>query len=120
MLDRVLADLVVVLHLAFLLFIPVGGFLAWRWPWLIGPHLAAVAIGLLSITVGFDCPLTSLEKSLRRHGGEQPYSNGFVDHYLTGRIYPHGSERLVQLVFAGCVVAAYAGLLARRTRVHAR
>lgn len=116
MIDRVLADLVVVLHLAFLAFIPIGGFLAWRWPWIIGPHLTAVIIGLVSITVGFECPLTTLEKSLRRHGGEQVYSNGFVDHYLSGRVYPQGYDRLVQVIFAACVVVAYAGLAARRSR----
>jgi Protein of Unknown function (DUF2784) len=111
--DRWLADLVLVLHLAYLAFIPIGGFLAWRWRWVMWPHLAAVAVALVSVTVGFDCPLTSWEQSLRRRGGERAYTNGFVDHYLTGRVYPHGYDWLVQLIFVSCVVISYAVLLTR-------
>jgi hypothetical protein len=121
MLSRLLADVVVVIHLAYLVFIPVGGFLAWRWRRLIPVHLAAVGVGLLSITVGFECPLTTWEKSLRRAGGETPYSGGFIDHYLTGRLFPHGLDTVVQLAIALAVVSAYAGrLLRNRGRVAAR
>jgi Protein of Unknown function (DUF2784) len=91
-----------------LAFIPVGGMFAIRWPRLTWMHLAAVAIGLISITIGFDCPLTTWEQSLRRHAGQRPYTNGFVDHYLTGRVYPHGYEWAVQALFAVCVVIPYA------------
>ena len=45
MVDRFLADLVVVAHFAYLAFLPVGGFLAARHPWLIPCHLVAVAEG---------------------------------------------------------------------------
>jgi hypothetical protein len=110
----VLADAVVVVHLAFLAFIPTGGFLAIRWPRLMWPHLACVAIGLVSITIGFDCPLTTWEQSLRRAGGERPYRDGFVAHYLTGRVYPHGYAWTVQALFAACVVTSYALMYVRR------
>jgi hypothetical protein len=103
-----LADAIVVLHLAYLLFIPVGGMLVFRWRRLMWPHLAAVALGLISITIGFDCPLTTWEQSLRREGGQRPYANGFVDHYLAGRVYPHGYAWAVQALFALCVVISYA------------
>jgi uncharacterized protein DUF2784 len=117
--DRVLADVVVVVHLAYLVFLPVGGFLAWRWRGVIPFHLAAVAVGLVSITIGFECPLTVWERSLRRRGGERPYTNGFIDHYLTGRVYPHGYDHVVQALIAACIVIAYAGLAARRMHVSA-
>jgi len=103
-------------HLAYLAFIPVGGMLAVRWRRLLWPHLAAVTIGVLSITVGFDCPLTSWEQSLRLRGGQRPSSDGFVAHYLTGTIYPHGYAWVVQLVFAICVVASYALILSHAPR----
>jgi hypothetical protein len=103
-----LADAIVVVHLAYLAFIPLGGVLALRWPRLMWLHLAAVAVGLISITIGFDCPLTTWEQSLRRRGGQRPYPNGFVDHYLTGRVYPHGYAWAVQAVFAFCAVVPYA------------
>jgi hypothetical protein len=56
-----LADGVLVVHLAYLAFIPLGGFLAWRRPRLVWVHLVAIAVGVVSITIGFDCPLTSWE-----------------------------------------------------------
>jgi len=112
-----LADAIVVVHLAFLVFIPLGGFLAWRWPRLVWAHLGAVVTGVVSITVKFDCPLTTWEQSLRRRGGQRPYTNGFVDHYLTGHVYPHGYDWVVQLVFGSCIIASYAYACSHR---HAR
>jgi hypothetical protein len=109
------ADAIVVVHLAYLVFIPVGGVLALRWPRLVVPHLVAVAIGVASITVGFDCPLTTWEQWLRRKGGQRAYTDGFVDHYLTGRVYPHGYAWAVQALFAACFVASYAMIIGRRS-----
>ncbi len=115
------ADLVLLAHLLFLAFIPLGGFLAWRWPRVVWAHLAAIAIGVFSITIGFDCPLTTWEQSLRRRGGQRAYTDGFVDHYLTGHVYPHGYDWAVQLFFAACIVVSYAGLIVRnRSRTRAR
>jgi hypothetical protein len=105
---RLAADVVVVAHFAYLAFIIIGGVLALRWPRLVPVHLAAVAVGLASITVGFDCPLTNLERWLRRRGGEQPYTNAFIDHYVKGHLYPHGYDRVVQLAIAALIVGAYA------------
>jgi Protein of Unknown function (DUF2784) len=112
--DRLLADVVVAVHLAYLAFIPLGGFLAWRWRTVIPFHIAAVAVGLTSVTIGFDCPLTTWERSLRRAGGQQPYRDGFIDHYLTGKLYPHGYAVEVQVIFGLAVVVAYVGLFLRR------
>jgi hypothetical protein len=111
-----LADAIVVIHLAYLAFIPLGGLVALRWPRVIWAHLAAAAIGVLSITVGFDCPLTTWEQSLRRRGGQRPYTDGFVDHYLTGRVYPHGYEWAVQVTFGACIVASYVYVVRRMRR----
>jgi hypothetical protein len=108
-----LADVVVALHLAYLIFIPLGGFVAWRWSRVIPFHLAAIAIALVSVTIHFDCPLTTWEQWLRRHGGQRAYTDGFVDHYLTGRVYPHGYAWAVQAVFAVCVIASYVPIILR-------
>lgn len=113
MVYRLLADLVVLTHLAYLAFIVAGGFLAWRWPRLVPFHLAALLVGLVSITVGFDCPLTNLERWLRRRGGEQAYTSGFVDHYVKGRVYPAGHDGAVELLIGTLVLVAYVGLLTR-------
>jgi hypothetical protein len=111
---RGLAAAVVVLHLAWLAFIPAGGFLAWRWPAVLWAHLPSLAVALAGVTVGFDCPFTTWEKALRRRGGEDPYAGGFIDHYLDGRLFPHGWDRPVQLALAATVAVAYARLIARR------
>jgi hypothetical protein len=103
-----LADLVLVVHLAYVAFIPLGGFVAWRRRRIVWVHLAAIGIGVVSITIGFDCPLTTWEQSLRRRGGQHPYRDGFVDHYLKGRIYPHGYEWAVWLIFGACIAFSYA------------
>jgi hypothetical protein len=118
--DRALAVAVVVVHCAYIAFIPLGGFLAWKWPRIVPVHLAAVAAALISVTVHYDCPLTGLEKTLRRHGGETPYRNGFVDHYLTGRVYPHGADGYVQLLVAACIVVSYAHILTKWNRTRRR
>ena len=115
-LERGLADVVAAAHLVYLAFIPLGGFLAWRWSRLVWVHLAAVGIGLMSVTVGFDCPLTTWEVALRRRGGGTAYRGGFVDHYLAGRLYPRGYDRALQFVMAACVAVAYAHLLVQHHR----
>src|SRR5436305_11293036 len=58
-LSRLLADVVVLAHHAFLVFIPVGGFLAWRWPQVIAAHLSAIAVAIVCMTARVDGPLTT-------------------------------------------------------------
>jgi hypothetical protein len=108
MVFRLLADLVVVVHLAFIVFVAVGGLLVWRWPRLVRWHLPAVAWGIAIITVGFTCPLTSLERYLRDRSGEQGHDGGFVDRYVEGVIYPGGLTPLVRGLIATVVVVGYA------------
>jgi len=111
-----LADLIVVVHLAYLAFIPLGGFLAWRWPRIVPWHLAAIAIGLVSITVGFDCPLTTWEQTLRDDAGQRVARGAFVDHYLAGKVFPHGDAWVVQVAFATAIVVSYAVLIRKWVR----
>jgi hypothetical protein len=115
-----LADVVLAVHLTFLAAIPLGGILVARYPRLLWPHLACVAVALYSVTVGFDCPLTTWEQSLRRKGGQRPYRDGFVTHYLTGTVYPHGYDWAVQVLFGLCVVTSYAFIGYRRASAHRR
>ena len=106
-----LADLVVVVHLAFVLFVAVGGLLVWRWPWLMWCHLPAVAWGIAIITIGFTCPLTPLEHYLRGRAGQQGHDGGFVDRYVEDVIYPGGLTPLVRGLIATAVVVGYVGAL---------
>ena len=118
MLWRTLADLLVVVHLAFVGFVIFGGFLAWRWPRALFAHLPALAWGVWVEVSGQICPLTDLEKHLRHLAGEAGYRGGFLHHYLLPILYPPGLTRSDQWVLAGALLAvnalAYGRLLARR------
>ncbi|HEV8237578.1 MAG TPA: DUF2784 domain-containing protein, partial [Gemmatimonadaceae bacterium] len=70
MLFRAAADLVLVMHLCFVIFVVVGGLLALRWPRLPWVHIPVAVYGATIEFVGFVCPLTPLEVWLRRRGGE--------------------------------------------------
>jgi hypothetical protein len=120
---RALADLVVVVHLAFILFVALGGFLALRWRWVPWLHLPAVGWGALLEFFGLTCPLTPLENWLRRLGGMQGYSGGFVERYVLPVVYPAALTRELQVAL-GVLVCAVNGtvylLLARSGRLSAR
>jgi hypothetical protein len=115
----VLADAVMLVHFGFLVFLALGGFLAWRFRWVFVPHAAAVAWAVCSLA-GAACPLTAWEDGLRRRGGEQGLPRGFVDTYLTGVIYPPDDLLAAQLLLAGLAAASWVGLAVRvhRGRVH--
>lgn len=111
MIFRVLADAVVVLHLGFIIFIALGGFLAWRWRWVVWAHISAVVWGAAIIAIGFDCPLTPLEKTLRERGGEGAYQGGFVDRYIEGVVYPVEYTTHLRVLAALLIVASYTFIL---------
>jgi hypothetical protein len=96
MIYRLGADLVLIVHLGFVLFVVLGGLLVWRWTWLIWVHLAAVFWGALIEFAGFVCPLTPLEGDLRELGGKARYEGDFVGHYITEFLYPSGLTRPLQ------------------------
>lgn len=100
-----LADAVLLLHLAFILFVVLGGFLVWRWPRLAWLHLPAAAWGALIEFGDWPCPLTPLENHLRALAGEAGYAGGFIEHYLLPLIYPEALTRELQVAFGLGVVA---------------
>ena len=104
MLYRILADLVVVLHCGFVLFVVLGGLFALRWPRAAWIHLPAALWGAGIEFLAGICPLTPLENRLRRLGGEAGYSGGFVEHYVLPVLYPAGLAHDVQLVLGAIVV----------------
>jgi hypothetical protein len=100
-----LADLVVLLHFAFVIFVVFGGLLALRWPKVAYVHLPVAVYGTLIELVGWICPLTPLEKRLRESAGLEGYEGGFVEHYILPVLYPAGLTRGVQLVLGVLVIA---------------
>ncbi|HET9481826.1 MAG TPA: DUF2784 domain-containing protein [Candidatus Polarisedimenticolia bacterium] len=114
-----LADLVVLLHFAFVLFVCLGGLAVLRWPRVAWAHLPAVAWGVAIEYVGLICPLTPLEIALRRRAGGAGYEGDFLGRYVTALIYPEGLTRPGQIVLGTAALAvnvvAY-GLVWRRRR----
>ena len=110
MLYRALADLVLLLHLGFVLFVALGGLLILRWTRVAYAHLPAAVWGALIEFTGGLCPLTPLELYLRRRGGEAGYTGGFIEHYLTAAIYPRGLTRGVQIVLGIVVILFNVGV----------
>jgi hypothetical protein len=101
---RALADLVLVFHLGFILFVILGGLLLFRWPGLVYAHLPAAFWGMGIELAGGICPLTPLEQHLRRLGGETGYTGDFIGHYLTATIYPEGLTRGIQIALGAFVL----------------
>ncbi len=116
---NLLADLVLLSHLAFVVFVVVGGTAVLRWPRLAWIHVPAVLWAVLTEYAGRVCPLTPLENALREAGGEAAYVGGFIDHYVTAVLYPAGLTRAGQVVL-GSVALLLNGLVywqvARRRR----
>src|SRR5689334_13088489 len=98
MLARIAADGVLVLHLAFIVFVLLGGLLVWRWRGVVLLHVPAVAWGLFIELSGSGCPLTSVENRLRAAAGMSGYAGGFVEHYLMRVIYPAGLTRPIEIL----------------------
>jgi hypothetical protein len=104
MTDRVLADVAIAVHLAFLLFVVAGGLLARRWRWMAVPHLLAAAWGVYVEVADAVCPLTRIENRYARRAGRAGYEESFIEHHLMPILYPDGLTRPMQWGLAGCVV----------------
>lgn len=124
MVYRTLADLVVLVHFAFVLFVVAGALLVLRWRWVAWIHVPAAVWGALIEFAGWICPLTPLEQRLRIMGGSAGYTGGFIEHYVLPILYPAGLNRRVQIVLGmlvlGVNVGIYAWVLLRVMRARAR
>ena len=99
-----LADLVVSLHVAFVVFAVMGGLLAVRWRGFVWVHLPAVTWAAAVEFFGWLCPLTPLENWLRWRGGTGGYSSDFITHYILPALYPEVLTREVQIALGAFVV----------------
>ena len=116
-----LADLVLVAHFGFVLFVVLGGLLLLRWPKLAWLHIPAAAWGVAIEYAGWICPLTPLENDFRRRAGESGYGGDFVARYLLPVLYPEGLTRDAQIVLGSAALllnAAIYLLVWRRWRAH--
>jgi hypothetical protein len=117
---QILADIVVLAHFGFILFVLLGGLLAFRCRWIPWLHIPAVAWGGFIEFTGWICPLTPLENSLRRAGGLNDYSHSFIEHYVVPVVYPAELSREIQIgmgfILIGLNVVIYVFLAWRRSK----
>lgn len=120
MLDRLLADAVLGIHMLYIVFVAVGGLLAVRWPSVAWAHIPAVVWGALVELLGLWCPLTPLENYYRERAGLGGYQGGFIEEYLLPVIYPGQLTRAIQIGLGTFVVllnlAIYAWIWRQKSR----
>jgi hypothetical protein len=110
MIYRWLADGLVLIHFAFVIFVVAGGLLIlWRpsFRWI---HLPAAAWGAIVEFAGCVCPLTPWEQALRLRAGQVGYPGGFIQHYMLPILYPQGLTPDVQMTLGLLVVGVNAGI----------
>lgn len=116
----VLADLVVVVHLVFIIFVLLGGLFVLKWKYFSMVHMPAVMWAACIEFQGWICPLTPLENWFRGKAGGVGYQDSFISHYLVPILYPIGLTRGWQIAlgaFALCLnIAIYFWVWRVRTR----
>lgn len=101
----ILAELTVIIHMLFVIFVVVGGFFAKRWRWMTVIHLIAVAWAVYAeLSPGVACPLTTLENYFGYLAGLSTYHEGFIMRYLIPIIYQESLTPSVQYILVGFVV----------------
>ncbi|MPZ79966.1 MAG: DUF2784 family protein [Actinophytocola sp.] len=108
-----LADVTVVVHFAALLYIGLGGFLAWRWPRTIFVHVFFALWGIAINTLPIVCPITALEDFFRRQQGLGPLPGGFNEYYIYGDLIPRGLLPVVAVGAVILLVVSYVGVYLR-------
>jgi hypothetical protein len=117
---RVLADVMVMIHAAYVAFvvlgmaaIVIGLLLKWGWVrnfWFRAAHLAAIGFVVLEEVVDMRCPLTVWESRLRKLGGQQEYAADFLGYWAHRLIFvdaPPWAFTLVYSLFGACVLATF-------------
>lgn len=129
MVYRIFADLVVVLHAAYVLFVILGllavlagWLLKWRWIhnlWFRGIHLAMILIVVLEAWLGITCPFTTWEKELRRLAGQAAYQGDFLANFVHDALFidaPAWVFTLCYTVFGLLILATFLLAPPRRAR----
>jgi len=101
---RLLADIIVMLHLAFIVFAVSGGILIFWWHKVIWIHIPAVIWAAWIELSGGICPLTYLENWLLGQSGLSGYHGDFIANYIIPIVYPENLTREIQIALASIVI----------------
>jgi hypothetical protein len=98
---NILADLVVIIHLSFILFVLFGALAVLKWPKIALVHIPFLVWGIATEFFNIICPLTPLENLFRKLSGDVAYNQGFIEHYIVPLIYPEELTRESQFLMGG-------------------
>jgi hypothetical protein len=110
MLSKILADTVLLLHFAFVLFAVLGGIAVLFKRSFVWLHIPVVLWSSVINLAGWICPLTPLENYFRSQAGQSGYEGGFIQHYIEPLVYPGGMPRNFELI-AGISILVWNGLV---------
>lgn len=110
------ATTIALIHLAFILFVLLGGLLVLRWPKLAWVHVPAAVWGVLIEFFGWWCPLTRWENYFLVQAGRAGYGGGFVAHYIMPVIYPPGLTRGMEIAIGVLVLIVNVSIYVRAFR----
>ena len=111
-----LADVTMVVHFAALLYIGLGGFLAWRRPKAIFVHVFFAAWGVAVNVLPIGCPLTALEDHFRAEQGLGPLPGGFNEYYIYDDLIPRSFLPVVAVGAVVLLIVSYVGVWVRWRR----
>ena len=103
-------------HFAYLAYVVLGGFLAWRWRWAVVPHLLAGGWGFVVVAFQLRCPLTTAEHWARRKAGQAGSGEGFIDRYIEGVLYPERYTVALDVLVGFVVIGSWLGVWYRWKR----
>ena len=107
---RALAYTLAGVHVAYVVFVLFGALLVLVWPWMIWPHLAAVAWAGGTMLCDLGCPVTTWEKTSMRRAGIEPYPEGFLQHHVLRRTFDPTKSRRNHVVLGFLAIGLNAGL----------
>lgn len=118
---RLLADLIVVIHFSYVLFVILGlvltlagGWLGWNWVrnrWFRWIHLGMISVVVLEAWCGITCPLTTWENALREKAGDQTYQGDFIAAWVHEAVFFETEPWVMTLVHTSFGAAVVASLL---------
>lgn len=99
-----LADLIVIVHLSFIIFVTLGGILVLYRRKVMWVHIPLALWGIIVEYFNILCPLTPLENYFRYKAGRETYEGDFVGNYILPLIYPEGLTRTTQILLGSFVI----------------
>lgn len=126
--EALLADLILVVHLAFVVFmvagllaVPIGGLFGWAWvrePWWRWAHVAGMGVVAVQALARVPCFLTIWEVELRRRSGAWVDERPFVVRLAHDLLFVEADQEVLWGAYVVLFACLLAGLVLVRPRRH--